>query len=105
LFGFAVKFNRNAALLSTSMGAAQIMGFHYKRLGYASPEAMFNAFQRSEAAQIIGFFNYCISDSALLDALRQGNWTEIARRYNGDSHQVPLYVQLMKDAYQRLLGG
>ena len=104
VFGFAAKFNREAALLSISMGAAQVMGFNHTRIGYPSAEAMFNAFQRSEAAQIIAFFNYCISDISLFSALQKGDWAEIARRYNGQSSQVDTYVGLMKDAYQRILG-
>lgn len=105
VFGFAAKFNRDAALLSSSMGSAQVMGFHYARIGYPSAEAMFTAFQRSADLQTVGFFNYCVSDPALFAAMQQGNWTEIARRYNGDSKQVPVYVQLMKDAYQRIVQG
>lgn len=105
VFSFATKLDRFAALSATSMGAPQIMGFNHKRIGYASPEAMYRAFQRSEVAQTIGFFNYCITDPDLFAAMRQGDWTEIARRYNGDSDQVPVYIQLMKDAYQRIIGG
>lgn len=104
VFGFAAKLNREAALLSISMGASQIMGFNHARIGYPSAEAMFKAFQRTYAAQIIGFFSYCISDISLFSALQRGDWAEIARRYNGQSSQVDTYVALMKDAYQRILG-
>jgi hypothetical protein len=104
VFGFAAKIKRDAALLSISMGAAQIMGFNYARIGYPSAEAMFNAFQRSRDAQIIGFFNYGISDLVLFAAFQQGAWTEIARRYNG-SGNVDTYVALMKNAYQQIIGG
>ncbi len=105
VFGFAAKFNREATIKSISMGGPQIMGFNHVRIGYSSVEAMFSAFQRSAAAQTIGFFNYCVSDPALFAALQQGNWAEIARRYNGDSKQVPVYVGLMKNAYQRIVQG
>lgn len=104
VLSFAATLDRHAALMATSMGAPQVMGFNHARIGYPSPEAMLNAFQRSASVQIVGFFNYCITDLALFAALRNGDWAEIARRYNGDSNQVQTYVSLMKDAYQKILG-
>lgn len=101
-FALAQQLDPQAAYQSISMGAAQIMGFHANRIGYPSAEAMFKAFY-DPLVQIIGFINFCLSDPALIDAMRRKDFREVARRFNG-SGQVELYAGLMERTYRELGG-
>lgn len=105
-FYLAQSVNRNAALLSISMGRAQIMGENHARVGYPSAEAMFQAFARrqdGEAAQIVAFINYLLGDAALVRAIRERDWRVIAAAYNGPGN-VELYSGLLEAAYKKRVG-
>jgi len=68
---------------------------------------MFDAFNSSERAEILGFFDFCRSVPGLLEALRDRNWQEVARLYNGPG-KVPTYTAHLVEAEQdavRLLSG
>lgn len=97
-FDAARMMSTEAAYESISMGAGQLMGFHYARLGYPSANAMFSAF-RSAPVQTIGFINFFLSDPGLMDAVRRKDWREIAKRYNGSSN-VDAYAPLLEKAYR-----
>lgn len=100
VFEFArTQINAPAALRSISMGAPQIMGFNHDRIGFASAEAMFDAFSTSAHAQVIGFFDFVNAEPARLDALRQADYLAFATAYNGEG-QAALYAALIQDAVQ-----
>ena len=96
----AMNLDPAAALESTSMGIAQIMGFNHARVGYRDVRAMFADYQDSEAAQIVGFYNYILTDPALLKAVREKDWRAIALLYNG-AGAVDTYSRRLEDAYNR----
>lgn len=100
-FEFAKTINPQAAYQSISMGAGQIMGFNHARVGFASAEAMFDAFESAQV-QTIAFINYFLSDPALVQAMQQKDWREIAKRYNG-SGAVDTYAPLLEKAYRELV--
>ncbi|MCC6454179.1 MAG: DUF3380 domain-containing protein [Caldilineaceae bacterium] len=101
-FEIASKLNRTAALLSISMGAPQIMGFHYADIGYHTPQAMFEAFSRALAPQIMGFWQLC-QHKKLAEPMRAKDWPEIVRRYNGEGFEA-IYVSRLVQAYRELGG-
>lgn len=101
-FSLALQLNAEAAYRSISMGAAQIMGFNAKRIGYPNAKAMFDSFKDAQM-QTIGFINFCLSDGLLMTAIRNKDWRSIARFYNG-SGQVELYSGLLRKAYEELGG-
>ncbi len=82
-FELASEINPRLALLNTSMGAAQIMGFNHKRIGYETVEDQWNAFNRAESNHIIGLFNYFLSDPELIQAAKVKDWNKIGKLYNG----------------------
>lgn len=89
-----------AAYQSISMGAGQLMGFNHARLGYPSAQAMFKAFQDAQV-QTIAFINFFLSDAKLMEAMRNKDWREIAKRYNG-AGAVDTYAPLLEKAYNGL---
>lgn len=99
-FNLARMLHDEAAYRSISMGAPQVMGFNAQRVGYPTARAMFDAFGKSLAHQLAGFFNYFLSDPALYRALLARDWRTIALKYNGPG-QADHYAALLKAAYER----
>ncbi|WP_150526262.1 N-acetylmuramidase domain-containing protein [Roseibium sediminis] len=93
--------DETAALKSVSYGAYQIMGFNHGLCGYASVQDFVVAFAQSEEIQQEGFIVF-LKKVGLLQALREKDFQQIARRYNG-SGQVSYYAGHMQAAYNRLI--
>ena len=91
------QINANAAFRSISMGVPQIMGFNHEKVGYATAQALFDAFAASAHAQVIGFFDFVQAEPTRLDALRARDYMAFAASYNGPG-QAPLYAALIQDA-------
>ncbi|MGB4844091.1 MAG: N-acetylmuramidase domain-containing protein [Ferruginibacter sp.] len=85
-FNDAFKKNPNAAMESTSIGLPQIMGFHYKRLGYKKVGGMWDDFKVSERNQLQALAKFIKTDSSLLNAIQQRNYHVIASIYNGANY-------------------
>ncbi len=102
VFRFACGLDEAAAITSTSIGLAQIMGFHHRRIGYATPREMLDAFA-TEGAQIIGFFDFVATSSGdrLLTAIRDKDWATFAKGYNGTG-KFQQYADKMLDAFEQL---
>lgn len=97
----AVKINRAAALESASYGAFQVMGFNWKRCGYASVQELVNAMFKSSNAHLDSFVRYIQSDAKLHQALRNQDWKECARLYNGSNYMVNAYDTRLSKAFAR----
>jgi peptidoglycan hydrolase-like protein with peptidoglycan-binding domain len=96
-----------AALESTSWGAFQIMGFHWKRLGYSSVQDFVAAMSAGESQQFDAFVRFIETDPVLHKALKGRKWAEFAKLYNGPAYQRNLYQRNLYDiklqrAYERL---
>ena len=98
-FDEAAALDEGAAIQATSWGAFQLMGFHYKNLGYASPQAM-RADMDTEQGQLSAFVRFIKADPVLLDALRRQDWQSFAGRYNGPG-QIDVYSGRMARAYEQ----
>ena len=101
-FDLAASLNYEAAAQSISMGAPQIMGFNHASIGYPSATAMLEAFG-SEPVQIIAFINFILGRASLASAVRNKDWREVARIYNG-SGNVDHYASLLQGAYNKIAG-
>uniref|UniRef100_UPI003C7D4BDA N-acetylmuramidase domain-containing protein n=1 Tax=Pseudomonas veronii TaxID=76761 RepID=UPI003C7D4BDA len=93
-----------AALESASWGAFQIMGFHWKRLGYASVQAFVAAMSADESQQFDAFTRFIETDPALHKALKARKWAEFAKLYNGPDYLRNLYDTKLQRAYERHAG-
>jgi len=88
------------AVRCLSIGGCQLLCCDYPRLGYASALAMYNAFQASENAQVLGFFDFCAHQPTprpgeLLAWLRDRDFASFAHFYNGGG-EVAAYAAKLK---------
>ncbi len=97
VFEFARRLDSDAAMQSISMGAPQIMGFHYERIGYQSIEEMFDAFASDIGAHINGLFDFF--SSSMVRKLRELDFEGFAAGYNG-SGQKEKYGRWIDDHYR-----
>lgn len=105
-FNDAFSKNPTAAMESTSIGLAQLMGFHYKRLGYASVDAMWDDAKTGIEAQVLQLVKFIDTDKALQGALSKHDWATVARIYNGAGYKALAqkymrtpYDEAMREAY------
>lgn len=96
----AVALDREAALQSASWGMFQIMGFNWQVCGYPSLQAFINAMYRSEGDHLDAFVEFNISQG--LDSyLRNHQWSNYARRYNGKQYAKHNYHGRLANAWKR----
>ena len=98
-FDEAAALDEGAAIQATSWGAFQLMGFHYRRLGYATPQAMRDGMM-TDQGQLDAFVRFIRSDPRLVDALKRADWRAFAGIYNGPG-QIDIYAGRMAAAYAR----
>lgn len=82
-FNDAFAKNKDAAMESTSIGLGQIMGFHWKRLGFKSVGEMWDHAKVSLENQIWQIAKFIDTDKTLKSAIVNKDWFTIAKIYNG----------------------
>jgi hypothetical protein len=82
-FNDAFSKNADAAMQATSIGLGQIMGLHYKRLGYKSVGDMWDDAKKGIKQQIEQLVKFIQTDEKLKNAIEHHNWTDVAEIYNG----------------------
>ncbi len=97
----AMRLDESAALQSCSWGRFQIMGFHWKMLGFSSVQDMVKALVESEANQFLAFFKF-MDNKGIIPALQAKDWDQIAYRYNGSGYRKNRYHIKMRNAYTSL---
>lgn len=75
------------------------MGFHWKTLGFASPQDM-KAAAFTEAGQLDLFVRFILANRPLQDALQRRDWHSFAAGYNGPG-AVDVYAPKIANAYER----
>jgi hypothetical protein len=78
----AFDLDQDAALLSTSYGLPQLMGFNWQVTRHPGVRAMVLAFQDSCEEQVAGFFNF-VAQNGLTPYILNADWRDFSRRYNG----------------------
>jgi len=69
-FNSAAGIDKETAMEATSIGGPQIMGFHWKRLGFKSVKAMWDFFAASEKNQLECLVRFITTDKKLLAAVK-----------------------------------
>lgn len=90
-FNDAFKKNPNAAMESCSIGRMQVMGEHWKRLGFKSVGEMWDFAKKSEANQLWLGLKFIQTDKRLFHAVQIWDCTTIARIYNGKNYWIKGY--------------
>ena len=103
VFEFALLLNEEAALLSISMGAPQIMGFNHERIGYRTVTEMFEAFSSHIQYQIAGLFEFF--SPQMLQYLRNHDFIDFASMYNGAGQKAVYGEKIQKhyNAFTKLM--
>lgn len=101
----AMQLDRNAALLSASVGGAQIMGFNHKLAGFDTVEAFWDAMKESEAAHLKAFASF-IRNRGLVSALKAissvaSACIAFAKAYNGAGYAKNNYHVKIAQAHAK----
>lgn len=98
--GRAMIVDSHSALRSVSWGAFQIMGFNFELCGCSTINEFVSKMHKSEGAQLDLFIAF-IKHNNLDKSLRDHNWAEFAKYYNGASYALNSYDIRLKDAYNK----
>lgn len=96
----ARKINAEGANLGTFWGMFQIGGFNYKLCGCESVNEFVKRMAYSELEQL-QLFAVFITNTGMVESLRNKNWRAFARKYNGPSYAKRGYHTKMERAYAR----
>ena len=97
----AFDLNQEAALKSCSWGLYQIMGFNYASCGYETVYEFIEDVKKGLVYCLKQFLSYC-NKNKLIGYLKNKNWVEFSRRYNGLSYAINKYHIKLKKAYEDL---
>lgn len=101
----AMQFDAEAACQSASWGIGQIMGFNWRLCGEKSLLGFLLGMHHNEDAQLALMAQFIRQNVPMAEALRQHDWAEFARRYNGSQFAKNHYDQKLETAYQTAIGG
>lgn len=97
----AVLIDRTSAIESTSWGAPQILGLHWKRLGFADAQKFVNRMFQGEVGQLDVFVRFIETDPALHKAMKTLNWDKFAEIYNGPNYRAGNYHVKMANEFKK----
>jgi len=89
------------ALEATSIGGCQILIAHWRLMGYASAEEMYQAYQQDERTHVFGFFEFCrrTANGDPLKRLQAHDWQGFAYYYNGPGN-AETYAKRIESGYR-----
>lgn len=96
----AMKIDRSAALQSVSWGIGQVMGSHWKWLGFNSIDDLVIECRSGVHGQIRLMVLY-IERAGLRSSLEAGDWHRFARGYNGPHYRVNRYHEKLAQSHRR----
>ncbi len=99
----AVKIDRDSALESCSWGLFQIMGFHWKALGYPSLQSFINDAYKSESKHLDMFVKFIIANPRIHKAIKEQDWISFAAGYNGPAYKKNNYDTKLEREYAKAL--
>lgn len=97
----AKAINVDCALASASWGRMQVMGFHWKTLGYPSVAAFVENMATGEAEQLRAGVKLIAANEAMHAALVAHDWPAFAQAYNGPAYAGHGYDLRLAAAYRR----
>lgn len=97
-FNKAFKIDPDAAMMSTSVGMMQVMGFHYKLLGFKSVGEMWDYAKVSEVNQVDLAIRFIKSNPKLYKAVNNNDFETVAYYYNGELYKKFKYDTRLETA-------
>lgn len=94
---FARTLDNDAALISASYGAPQILGSNFKKIGYMNAEDMLFYFGRDIKYQIFALFDFL--NPQMIQHLQNKNFKDFAGIYNGKG-QEERYGDFIRKSYE-----
>ncbi len=98
----ALVLDPDAALRSASWGLGQVMGAAFRATGHPTVEAMVADCVAGEGGQLLCLARFLVSNG-LATALQQGDWTRLARGYNGPDYAAQHYDERLAASHRRLV--
>jgi hypothetical protein len=102
--GEAVQLDNESALRSASWGLGQIMGDNCKAAGFPTAAAMVTAMVASEDAQLKAVAAF-IKANGMGPYMRNRDWANFARRYNGPNYAQNHYDTKLAQFYEKYSTG
>lgn len=99
-FNEAFGLDPESAMLSTSWGRFQIMGFNFRPAGFNSVGEFVDAMKQGEGEQLKAFVKL-IKAWGLGAELKAHNWASFARQYNGGDYRANKYDTKLAAAYEK----
>lgn len=96
----AKSLDEECAMMATSWGMGQCMGFNYKACGYNTVKEFVNAMYKSERNQLLAMCNFIKSNQKMYKALQNKDFNTFASIYNGPG-QVEYYGSKLKQVYNK----
>jgi len=97
-FNDAFSKNPTAAMESTSIGLPQIMGFHWKKLGFNSVGDFWDYMKVSELNQLKMMLKFISLNPKMYKALQVGDWETFSYFYNGAQYKKFNYAERLRKA-------
>jgi hypothetical protein len=98
----AAEIDRAIAYESCSWGLGQVMGSHWRSLGYSSVFELVKSCKESVAGQVDVMVRF-IQKNKLTQFINNQQWAKFAYRYNGPGYKKNRYDTKMAKAYRRWL--
>lgn len=95
----ASAIDPHAALLATSWGSFQIMGFNHVSAGYKEVEAMVEDMKLSETFHLTAFVNFIFANPGIQKALQAKDWDKAALLYNGVNYKKNNYAEKLAASF------
>lgn len=95
----ALGINKWAAMMSTSFGLFQLMGFNHKACGFDFVEDFVAAMEASELEHTRAFVKFILS-KGLKKYIDKKDWAAVALRYNGKAYKTNKYDEKLAKAYK-----
>jgi len=96
----AKRIHEDAALESASWGLFQVMGHHWKALGYPDVRSYTRLMDINEGNQLRAFTRF-VDVNDLTKYLKAHQWASFALRYNGSGYRTNRYDEKLERAYAR----
>lgn len=97
----AKEIDEECAMLATSWGMGQLMGFNYASAGYKSIKEFVDAMYESEYNQLRAMCKFISSNKNMYKALQNEDWAKFARLYNGSGYATNKYDEKLKKAFEK----